>query len=505
MSTRPETTPDTLRLSTAWPWLVAVVVLVLVRSWPYAWWPTIAFDADQAVVGLMAKHIAEFRAAPVYQYALPYVLMVTAYVTAPFMWVLGATPFALKLPLVLMNVAVALLLVGAIMRAGIRPGWAAVLATPSIVPSGVASAGLMDALGMTVEPNLFVLLLWWLRPAPIAFGLVAAVGFHVREFVAYGVAAVVAVDLVRGALLTREGRAHWVAVGLSALGTSGLIAGWARFAATRGPGTWLGEDGASNLGTLGNAFCFVPGQAVRNVVELGASYLGLLWGAVPAPLSDAAVHTTVRQGLPWAWLVLGLLMVAACARVVLGLGRLWGRRDEEPVTLGLFLCLVGAQAVLVYAVSRCGSVTVITIRYALLGVFLPTGLALLLWSCGVGRAWRQAAGATLLALAALNVWPHVQLWREQLRTPSISNRELLGPALEARGLRYARSDYWTAYYVSFITQERVIVGADTLSRIDEYERTLARHAPEVVRIGTRPCGASAAIVPGYFVCRTNVP
>ena len=89
-----------------WPWLLVAASLVVARTWPYAWWGTLAFDGDQAVVGLMAKHVAELRAFPVYQYALSYVVMVTAWITAPFMWVLGATPFALKLPLVLMNVGV---------------------------------------------------------------------------------------------------------------------------------------------------------------------------------------------------------------------------------------------------------------------------------------------------------------------------------------------------------------------------------------------------------------
>ena len=166
----------------------------------------------------------------------------------------------------------------------------------------------------------------------------------------------------------------------------------------------------------------------------------------------------------------------------------------------MFLSLVGAQAVIIYAISRCGAVTLLTVRYALLGVFLPTGLALFTWSIEPNRAWRAVLSTTLVALGALSAGPHFALWREQVATFTPSNRTRLADALEARGIRYARSDYWTAYYVDFISQERVIVGADSLSRIDAYELELARHVGEVVLISTTPCGGTAPIVPGFYAC-----
>jgi hypothetical protein len=203
--------------------------------------------------------------------------------------------------------------------------------------------------------------------------------------------------------------------------------------------------------------------------------------------------------------VFGSLLLVATAYVAWHWKRLWSRRHEPATQLAVFLVLVGAQAVLVYAISRCGPLSLLTIRYALLGVFLPTGLALATWQTAPGQGLRQVLGASLIAVAALNLWPHVQLWREQLAHPSVSNRAQLGAAMEARGLFYARSDYWTAYYVAFLTQERVIVGADTLSRIDRYEQLLAQHATDVVRISTEPCGDAPPIVPGYYVCREHGP
>ena len=51
----------------------------------------------------------------------------------------------------------------------------------------------------------------------------------------------------------------------------------------------------------------------------------------------------------------------------------------------------------------------------------------------------------------------------------------------------------------------MIVGADTLSRVDVYERALAQHATEVVRLSTEPCGDTPPIVAGYYVCRDTAP
>lgn len=493
------TSPD--RTSrTLWPWLVAVAALVVMRALPYVVWGTLAFDADQAVVGLMAKHVAEFRAVPVYQYGLPYIVILTAYLVAPFMWLFGATVFALKFPLMLLNVGVGVGLVAAVARSGVAPILAFLVCLPVVMPSGLAGAGLMDALGMTIEPLAFILALWYLRAAPVAFGCVAAFGFHVREFVAYGVAAALVVDVLSSGLTSREARHRWFLIVTAALGTTALLGGVARFGSVRGPGTWLTADLEGNLSTLGGAFCFVPAQAWSNVLELGRSYLGLLWGAEPAPLSTAAVNSRVVQGVPGLWAPFGGALLVAMAGLALRWRGLWARRHHASVQLGGYLALVGAQAVLVYAVSRCTPVSTVTIRYALLGVFLPIGLAVLVWAVDGARAIRVSLATAFVVLAAVNARTHWQLWHERLTDPVVPPRALLGPALEARGIRYAHSDYWTAYYVTFLTQERVVVHADSLGRIDAYEQMVMLHRDAVVRLSTEPCGDVPAIVPGYYAC-----
>ena len=482
------------------PWLGLAAALVVFRTLLFVVHGTIAFDADQAVVGLMAKHIAEGRAFPVYQYALPYVLMVTSWLVVPFFWVFGPTVTALKLPLLLINTGVGVTLVWAIVRVGVRPGVAVVLSLPMLLAAPVTSAGLMDALGMTVEPLAFVLALWFTRRSPIVFGVIASIGFHVREFAAYGVAAVLALDLASGDGVKRAGLRHWALVALACLGCKAVVDAAARFASPAGPDTWFLAEAEGNLSTLSGAFCFAPAQAWRNVIGLGSSYLGLIWGAQPSAIADGQVHTHARQGLAGLWPLFGGLLALLAGRLLWQWRAVWAMRATAGGQLGMFLLLVGAQAMLVYAISRCGPLSLLTVRYALLGVFLPTGLGLLVWLVEPRRSLRQALVVALLVVAAVNARAHAEMWREYWRAPLYSNRAQLAEALERQGIRYARSDYWTAYYVNFLTQERVVIGAETFSRIAIYERTIEQHPDEVVQVATEPCGTAPAIVPGYYVC-----
>ena len=83
------------------------------RSWFFLAWDEAYFDSDQAIVGLMAKHLTEGRAWPLFFYGQEYMLGVEAWAMAPVFLVLGPTVFALHLTMVLFNVAAALLLLAA--------------------------------------------------------------------------------------------------------------------------------------------------------------------------------------------------------------------------------------------------------------------------------------------------------------------------------------------------------------------------------------------------------
>src|SRR4026208_1518107 len=94
-------------------WRVAFVVciaLLLLRSWCFLAWEESYFDSDQAIVGLMAKHLAEGRAKPLFFYGQEYMLAVEACGSAPFLALFGPSVAARRAALVALNLATGLLL-----------------------------------------------------------------------------------------------------------------------------------------------------------------------------------------------------------------------------------------------------------------------------------------------------------------------------------------------------------------------------------------------------------
>ena len=69
----------------------------------------------------------------------------------------------------------------------------------------------------------------------------------------------------------------------------------------------------------------------------------------------------------------------------------------------------------------------------------------------------------------------------------------------SNGTRFAASDYWIAYYVTFLTDEQVVVASDYSSRILLYESVVAEHRGEAVRIARAPC-EDGREVHGYYIC-----
>ena len=71
---------------------------------------TWTFNSDQAIVGLMAKHLSEFQTFPLFYYGQNYMLGVQSWIVAPFFWIARPSIGVLKTPLVLLNVLAAVLL-----------------------------------------------------------------------------------------------------------------------------------------------------------------------------------------------------------------------------------------------------------------------------------------------------------------------------------------------------------------------------------------------------------
>jgi hypothetical protein len=479
----------------------AAFVLIAFRSAMIVFQPQLAFHADQGVIGLMAKHLIQGRAFPLFIYGQNYLLGVEAWLAAPVFLVAGVSVAALKLPLLVINVAIGLLLVTLLYReSGLSPTLALIASLFFVLAPPGTAAELLAASGGNVEPFLYVLLLWLLRTRPVWFGVVLGVGFLHREFTAYGALAIVLLELISGRW---RGKAKAELVGafqvLRVVAEVWLVSQFLRqWASAAGPGTdasMITLRGNDLIEAIGK-FCFDPGTVLGGVASLVTVHWSRLFGTAPLPVLDLGLESDSRQGLAWSGIVLGATMVLFAARIIAHASRRadWWTRYE----FCAYLILVGAISALAIAVSRCGDVTVL--RYDLLSLVGAVGLAA--WGLSVeSRPWiRRTEIAVLLCWALVSGVAHARIYSVYSHHPRIADKILIIRALDARGIRYAVSDYWIAYYITFFTNERIVVAADDFRRIHSYDQEVASHRDVAVKISRTACGDAKPIIDGVYFC-----
>jgi hypothetical protein len=485
------------RLTLAW---TLVVAIVLFRSALFVFRPQLAFDADQGVFGLMAKHLIEGRAFPLYMYGQNYILAVEAWMAAPMFLLFGVSVPALKLPLLLINVAAGVLLVTRLQReVGISAGYALIASLFFLLPPPGTTARLLEASGGNVEPFLYILLLWLTRRRPVWFGLILGVGFLQREFTAYGAIAIVAIEAAHGAW---RRKADWQRALVASCATAGvwLVALFLRrFASSAGPGT---DMTALQLRMNNNVLeamqrvCFDPGAVLGGLGRLFTEHWPRLFGTSQVPLAPFGIESAGTQGLAWSGLALAVLIGVCVARIAVHARAHsgWWTKYE----FCGYLVLVGALSAIMFAVARCGDVGVM--RYDLLSIFGAVGLVA--WALAVeSRPWiRRSEVALVVAWSMVSATSHARIWAEYSGHPPLADKVLLIRHLDARNIRYATSDYWIAYYVTFLTNERIIVAANDFPRILTYEDQIAAHRSESIDISRTPCGDVKPIFEGVYLC-----
>lgn len=494
-------------------WIVAGVlaVLTVARSAVFVFWPASHFDADQAVTGLMAKHLAELRAFPVFWYGQTYMLGVEAWLAAPLMALAGATVTALKLPILAMNVTIAWLLFRGLTRDtgldAVRAGFATLF---FVIAPPITSAHFLTANGGNVEPCLYVLLLWTLRRRPVWMGIVLGIGFLNREFTIYGAAGLVVVDAIARRLFTRASAGRYaVAFGTAAAVWLGFL-GLRQLSSAAGPGTTIADLhsrlAGNNLVQVAERLCLDLAAIASGAGRIATVHWPELFGLARQPLTDFGIESGVRQGLTGsAWLLLPALGIPLARLVMRSAGRAARGTEDEgrrgPGEFASYLMIVAACSVAGYLVGRCGVVDLHTMRYELLSVLGAVGLA-----GGYLRAERSAAIAAMWASAcaaifAISVVAHARLVTEYATQPPLAMKQDLIRALEARGIRYAYADYWTSYYVSFLTRERIVVASDEIPRIRAYQDAVAGHRDEAIRISRRPCAGGEQLTVAFWACQ----
>ncbi len=491
----------------------SVVLLVVFRSLVFLF-EQVQFDADQAITGLMAKHIAELRAFPFYAYAANYVFTIESWMAAPFLALFGTSVAALRAPLILVNVIAGGLLVWLIGRElHLRPIVAVVPALFFLVAPPTLASELLTAVGGNSEPFVYVLLLWLVRARPVIFGAIFIVGFLNREFTAYAVSALIAIEALQGRLWQRE-NLRYKTIALIVIAAGWEIARMLRMGAdVMGPGTAPGiqEPALSNTNVAVGFLCqdLHWARVAENLTSVATTQMATIVGVAPFELINVNIIGSVSQGLAGLWPVFAVAMIAALTRLGwLGV-QAWRARNAEPgdrwsgAWFSLYLALIGAQAGIVYAVSRCEALTPYTLRYALLLVLVPIAI-----TATYLAVERRAVGRTLMIVfvliwAAVSVRSHAQLLAPYLGPdPPPNEYRRLTDELTSRGIRYVWSDYWTAYMIDFLSDEGVIATSTGYMRVAEYDEAVARHAAEAVVVSREPCEGGERIR-RWYLCRGN--
>ncbi|HEY3384045.1 MAG TPA: hypothetical protein VGK32_19955, partial [Vicinamibacterales bacterium] len=374
-------------------WWAAVLItsaLVALRAAPWVLWESTRFDSDQAVIGLMAKHLSEFRAFPLFFYGQSYMLGVQAWIVAPFFWLARPSVTALRFPLMLLNVAAALFLMRTLGRElRLRPAVALIAALPFIAASPAIAGSLLDGQGCGAgELYFYVLTLWALRNKPFAFGAMFALAYLHREFTLFVLPALVIVEAAAGTLWRRSSltRALRMAAGF------GLV--------------WLAIDDLNlhlnntslfmQVRMLAVNTCFRAGDLWPRIVYLFTDCLPVLFGTYRIGLYTGGAKIVGSPALGWVLFPTLSVMLARLAWT-------W-RRDDGRTDVAAFLMLVGAFGLASYTLA-CMLTTGVPpmVRYLHLPLLMPIACLAAFMVREPSRRLRGIALAVFVAWGASNV------------------------------------------------------------------------------------------------------
>jgi hypothetical protein len=467
--------------------------LVMARSAVFVVYRQSFFDSDQAIVGLMGKHLAEGRAFPLYFYGQTYMLGVDAWLAALVFLVTGPSVSALHAALTLESLAAAGLLVVALARDnGLRPSAAVLCLLPIAFAPPVTASLFVDG-AATAAPFLYIAALWTLRRRPLWFGAIAAIGFLHREFVAYAIPALLLLEGLDRSLWNRARIGQWLVVGATALATMQVVQALKPYADFLGPGTrgqLLHGASGSNVGNLSERVDFVASEVPRRAIKMAVEH-------VPRILGGRFVELPVAtQGHDWLrWPVLAVLFAFAVRATWL---RVTGV-DRTPLagSCAAFMIAVGLVAAASYILTR--SLESSVDRYLLLVLFVPAGLVAWIVSVDPSALVKRTAVGLVVVLALSSAADHARMAARYLSGGEPDDVPALVSALDARGGRVAIAGYWRAYKITFLADERVKIASSDFVRVEEYQHLAQAQGDRLQVLRDTPC-AGEEVSPGWYLC-----
>ena len=456
------------------------------------------FDSDQAVYGLMAKHLSEGRAFPLYFYGQNYMLGVQSWLAVPFFWIGGPTVAMLRSPLVLLNLSVALGFVWFLWRQGLRPWLALAAALPVIAFTPAKSMEFGFAYGAGIEPIGYALILWLLRNRPLAFGAVLGFGTLHREFVFLAFPAL--------AIASWRHRPFWT---MPSLGwrAAGFAIVWLAVDLLKrninfyGPsgGTFVAGSVTLGASTFAQWLSFDVPAYVGRIRELITWGIPEMLGAHVYPLRRYSIPSVLDFGSITAAIALGVASVVALVRVIARLRYRFGEAGRVPSAesrvpgaewprFAWYLTALVVVNILIYGLNSgilVGHPPIL--RYAIFAPLLFVALFATFFLVERSRAWLAAVAVAIGVWAGCNAIDNGRLVAEFVRTPPPRPHREMADYLTSRGIRYAKARYWDAYVITFLSQERVIVASTETIRISAYQAEFDQHVKEAVSLPRVPC------------------
>ncbi len=445
------------------------------------------FDSDQAVYGLMAKHLSEFRTFPLFFYGQNYMLGVQSWLAVPFFWIGDITVAWLRTPIVLLNLSVALGFTWFFVRQGLRPVYALCAAMPVIAFTPVKALEFGAIYGAGIEPFGYALILWLLRHRPLAYGAVLGVGTLHREFTFLALPAL--------AIATWDDRRYhsWRSL-------AGRVAGFAvvwlvvdilkRNINTLGPAGGTFESGSVALGakTFLSWLSFDWAGYAGRTWEMITKGFPVLFGGQPYFLRAYSSPVDMEAGSLLGALALSLAIIVALGRTV------WVRvRGAAPLEssrrqLARYFVALAVLNLLIYGLNSgiaLGDTPIL--RYVLFAPLALIAIFAVFFTIEHGARWRAAVGLSLAVWTGTMVVDNARLIRRVVQQPPASEHRELADYLVAHGVKYAWAVYWDAYVINFFTQERVTVASTTSVRISAYQEAVEAHPSETYTLRRWPC------------------
>jgi hypothetical protein len=256
---------------------------------------------------------------------------------------------------------------------------------------------------------------------------------------------------------------------------------------------------ANNLEQVLDRLCFDPRAIVSGIGRIFTTHWPELFGLERQPLTDFGIESALTQGIPrTAWLLLPALGIPLAHVVFVAL-----RASHRPRTSSFpsFLAVTSLVSIAGYLAGRCGVVDFYTMRYELLSLLGAAGLAA--WYLGhrVPVAIRAVWVGACALVFGISTVAHVRLLAEYATAPPTPAKQELIRALGVRGIRYAYADYWTSYYVTFMTREHIIVASTEVVKVRTYNNEVDAHRPEAILISRRPCHGGQQLTPAFWACK----